>query len=104
MTRAQNSSKTFLTTHVLNYGFFVHSQAAIFHSTVLQVEGQSLCSVKVAAVLSDLRQKYEKRLENKFIPLVVRNCLKQVDQTVDKEDVVSVICTFYKNCIEYLNM
>lgn len=58
---------------------FVHSQAAIFHSTVLQVEGQSVCSVEVAAVLSDLRLKYEERLENKFIPLVVRNCLKQVE-------------------------
>lgn len=53
--------------------FFVHSQAAIFHDTVKQVEGQNVSSVEVATVLSDLRMKYKERLENKFVPLVVRN-------------------------------
>lgn len=84
--------------------YFVHSQAVVFHSTVLQVEGQSVSAVQVASVLFDLRQKCEERLANKFIPLVVRNFIKQVGETVDKEYIVNTICTFYENCIEYLNM
>jgi hypothetical protein len=84
--------------------FFVHSQAAIFHSAVLQVEGQSVCAVQVAAVLSDLRRKCEERLVNKFVPLVVRNLITQTGEDVDKENIVNTICSFYENCIEYLNM
>lgn len=70
---------------------FVQSQAAVFYSTVLQVEGQNVSSFEVATVLSGLHQKYEERLENKCLPLVVRNCIKHVEEAVDKEYIIETI-------------
>jgi hypothetical protein len=65
----------------------VWPQATIFHSAVLHVESQSVSvyAVQLVTVLYNLQKKCVERLENYFVPQVMRNRIKQ---TVGKESIL----------------
>ncbi|XP_042149320.1 uncharacterized protein LOC115327890 [Ixodes scapularis] len=52
--------------------YFLHSQAAMFQATVLQIEGDSKTAIEVHKVLNQLQTKVQDRLQQGFLPSSVR--------------------------------
>jgi len=83
---------------------FAHAQAASFHETVLEVEGQNISMVEVGAALERLKAKLLERRDNKFVPAKVRmllTCLED-DGLVNLSQFMNAVDDYYQTSIDYL--
>ena len=84
---------------------FVHHQASIFHDTILKLEGDHLNFTEVGVIIIDLKVKFENRLRESYVPLLLKNDLKVLvnDGQINKNYLMGHLRNFYKNVIGYLN-
>ena len=75
---------------------FVQKQAAIFNDVLLQ--GQTTTIFETSYILSNLLQKYENRLNDRFIS----TDLKKSCGGTPSELLMNSVLDFYKNCVLYL--
>src|SRR6218665_1079252 len=83
---------------------FAHEQAASFHETVLEVEGQNISMVEVGAALERLKAKLLERRDNKFVPAKVRMLLTcfEDDGLVNLSQFMNAVDDYYQTSIDYL--
>lgn len=84
--------------------YFLHSQAAMFQATVLQIEGDSKTAVELHKALNQLRTKVQDRLQQAFLPLSVRSRITSLEEQgeVRRGSVAEVAKKFYQTCTSYL--
>ena len=84
---------------------FVHHQASIFHDTVLKLEGDHLNFTEVGVIVLDLKEKFENRLQEGYVPLLLKNDLKFLinDGQITENYFMGHVRNFYRNVIDYLN-
>ena len=83
---------------------FAHAQAASFHETVLEVEGQNIGMVEVGAALERMKAKLLERRDNKFVPAKVQmllTCLED-DGLVNLSQFMNAVDDYYQTSIDYL--
>ena len=56
----------------------MHSEAAIFHSTVTRIEGDKITFTEVLTEIDDLNFKLEERMNTQYLPLTVRSQLRKL--------------------------
>ncbi|KAK8758592.1 hypothetical protein V5799_003777 [Amblyomma americanum] len=85
--------------------YFLHSQAAMFESTVLQIEGDTKTAVEVYSALSQLQTKVQQRYEQSYLPSSVRSRATELEEQgqVRREQVVNTVVKFYATCASYLD-
>ncbi|KAF2887706.1 hypothetical protein ILUMI_18467, partial [Ignelater luminosus] len=85
---------------------FVHCQASLFSSTIKMIENDKCTVTEVAKAINNLISKLEARLDQTFIPLIIRNDLTKLTEEgeINKEWFYSHVVQFYKNCLDYLRL
>ncbi|KAF2900321.1 hypothetical protein ILUMI_05867 [Ignelater luminosus] len=85
---------------------FVHCQASLFSSTIKMIENDKCTVTEVYKAINNLISKLEARLDQTFIPLIIRNDLTKLTEEgeINKEWFYSHVVQFYKNCLDYLRL
>lgn len=84
---------------------FVHHQAAIFHDVIRKLEGDHLNFSEVGVIILDLKEKFEYRLSQDYVPILLKSDLKVLinDGQITENYAMGHIRNFYKNVIDYLS-
>ena len=84
---------------------FVHHQASIFHDTILKLEGDYQNFSEVGMIILDLKEKFDYRLSQDYVPLLLKNDLKFLinDGQINENYFMGHVRNFYKNVIDYLS-
>lgn len=84
---------------------FIHNNASLFQDAITKVEGDKNHIVQVHDVFENLKNKLKSRLENVFIPTIIRNELTKLEDNgqINKLWFINHIKNFYATCLEYLN-
>lgn len=81
--------------------YFMHAQAAIFHQTVLKIEGQNVSAIESTKEINRLRDNLALKENSVFLPYTVRVKLQETDAAV-AQSVKAGAVEFYKTSKEYL--
>ena len=86
--------------------YFMHNQAATFHSAVTSVEGDKNTIMEVASDIENLLTKLKERMNMQYLPITVRNELNSLEE--NGFPIINAfklnVTKFYKKCIEYLKL
>ena len=85
---------------------FLHNQAALFHYSVKNIEGNSNTIMQVSEEITLLKTKLRNRLEDDYLPLLLRNQIRVLEENFDFDRTVFIshMQNFYTSCIDYLNL
>lgn len=84
---------------------FIHNQASMFQNVIQKIEGENISVIEVAKQLNDLKIKCCERLDMGYVPLTLKNDLKNLEEQglLDRQWFTSRIKNYYSTCVEYLN-
>lgn len=84
--------------------YFVHNQASIFHKTIQKIEGEHISATEVSLILNDFVLQYKSRFEEKFIPLIIKRKLSNLEESNPgiTEKFTKEVQNFYQTCFQYV--
>lgn len=85
--------------------FFAHSQATIFHRSILQIESQKISMTEVSKIIKDVKNKAQERKDASYLPLIMRKMLNDLEKSghINIAEFKTVINCFYDACIQYID-
>lgn len=84
---------------------FVHHQASIFHGTVTILEADHLNFCEVGEIIIELEAKFQSRLDESYVPIVLKNDLKVLvnEGEINENYFMGQVRNFYNNIVDYLH-